>query len=66
MQNKLQAKMLMALMVVLILKTKNMVCPCPLNLTTLLSMAQLEGKKILALKKKYPHLDFTLGSCCTL
>ncbi len=53
--------MLMALMVVLILETKNLVCPCPLNLTTLLSMAQLEEKKLLAFKNNVSTFGLHFG-----
>jgi hypothetical protein len=56
--------MLMALMVVLIFETKNLVCPCPSDLTRLLSMAQLEEKKLLTFKKIVPtfglHFAFLL------
>ncbi len=53
--------MLMALMVVLILETKNLVCPCPSNLTRLLSMAQLEEKKLLTFKKNVPTFGLPFG-----
>jgi hypothetical protein len=48
-------------MVVLIIETKNLVFPCPSNLTRLLSMAQLEEKKLLTFKKNVPSFGFHFG-----